>query len=233
MFNQPLFLKTLSRFAAALPAPYDVERVLPEFTQNVTAILGLSGSGVIAVKDGRLSFVTASGAPYEALERAQEQYQRGPCQQAIDTGKPVAVTDVRQEQHRWPEYAETARRFGVAGVAGVPMRVGDIVFGALNIYGHTARDWSTEDLDVAAVLASVATGYIVNASKVEQLQQVNEQLQQALSSRVLIEQAKGITAEHHGVPVGEAFLRMRVYARSNNAALRAVAESIIHDGLRV
>ena len=86
---------------------------------------------------------------------------------------------------------------------------------------------------MATVLADVATGYIVNALKVEQLEQLNGQLQQALSSRVLLEQAKGIIAEHHGITVDEAFSGMRECTRDHNFGLRAVAQAVVEDGPRM
>jgi GAF domain-containing protein len=190
-------------------------------------------SAVLLQDDGRLRFMTAVGSPYAEMERVEEQHQQGPCRDAVDTGQVVAVTDVRQETDRWGHYVRTARGLGIAGVAGVPMRLENRVVGALDLYGDEPRDWDQEDLDVATVLADVATGYIVNASKVEQLEQLNEQLQQALSSRVLIEQAKGIIAEHHGITVDRAFTGMRKYARDHNTGLRAVAQSVVEGGLRM
>jgi GAF domain-containing protein len=234
MFDQPLFFRTLSRFAAALPSEYDVQQVLVELAESATAILGLAGSGITLLQDdGRLSFMTAVGSPYAEMERVQEQHQQGPCRDAVDTGQVVPVTDVRQETGRWGEYVQTARRLGVAGVAGVPRRLGNRVVGALDLYGDQPSDWCQEDLDVATVLADIASGYIVNASKVEQLEQLNGQLQQALSSRVLVEQAKGIIAEHRGITVDEAFTGMRKYARDHNTSLRAVAQSVVESGLRM
>ena len=95
MYDQPLFLKTLSRFAVVLPARYDLETVLTELTESVTAVLGLSGAGVTMADDGRLRFVTAVSEASGDLERNQEQQQAGPCRDAYDTGDVVRVTDVR------------------------------------------------------------------------------------------------------------------------------------------
>ena len=91
------------------------------------------------------------------LERIQEEQQAGPCRDAYDTGEAVRVSDVRQESARWPEFSETAARVGVAGVAGIPMRLADQIIGALNLYSSQPRDWSDEDIAVAGVLADVAT----------------------------------------------------------------------------
>ena len=233
MYDQSLFLQTLSRFAKVLPAQYDLELALAELTESVAAVLGLCGSGVTMAEDGRLRFVTAVSQASGELERIQEQEQSGPCQDAYDTGEAVCVTDVRVETTRWPEFAAAASRLGVAGVAGIPMRLTNHTIGALNLYAPEPREWTEDDIAAAAVLADVATSYVINASKMRQQQQLSEQLQQALVSRVVIEQAKGITAQKHAVTVDEAFHLMRGHARSNNASIRAVAEAIVAVGLQV
>jgi GAF domain-containing protein len=225
VFDQSLFLQTLSRFARVLPAHYDLETAL--------AVLGLCGSGVTMVEDGRLRFVTAVSDSSGELERIQEHLQSGPCQDAFHTGEVVRVRDVRVESVRWPEFAAKATRLSVAGVAGIPMRLAGQIIGALNLYAAEPRDWSEEDLTVAGVLADVATSYVINASKIRQQQRLGEQLQHALESRVVIEQAKGITAQQNAVSVDQAYHLMRGHARSNNASIRAVAEAIVAVGLQV
>jgi len=233
MYDQPLFLHTLSKFAVVLPAHYDLEVALSELTESVTAVLGLCGSGVTMAEEGRLRFVTAVSQASGDLERIQEEQQAGPCRDAYDTGEAVRVSDVRQESTRWPEFAATAARVGVAGVAGIPMRLADQIIGALNLYSPRPREWSDEDIAVAGVLADVATSYVVNASKLRQQEQLSEQLQHALESRIVIEQAKGITAQQNAVTVEQAYQLMRQHARSNNASLRMVAEAIVAVGLHV
>jgi GAF domain-containing protein len=233
MYDQTLFLQTLSRFAVVLPAHYDLEAALSELTESVTAVLGLSGSGVTMADGGRLRFVTAVSQASGELERIQEEQQAGPCRDAYETGEVVRVSDVRQESARWPEFSATATRLAVAGVAGIPMRLADQIIGALNLYSPKPREWSDEDITVARVLADVATSYVVNASKLRQQEQLTEQLQEALESRVVIEQAKGITAYKHAVTIEQAYQLMRRHARSNNASLRLVAEAIVAVGLQV
>jgi GAF domain-containing protein len=233
VYDQPLFLQTLSRFAVVLPARYDLEASLSELTESVTAVLGLSGSGVTMAEDGRLRFVTAVSQASGELERNQEQHQAGPCRDAYETGEVVRVTDVRRESERWPQFATAATRLGVAGVAGIPMQLAEEIIGALNLYSPEPREWSDGDIAVASVLADVATSYVVNASKLRQQEQLSEQLQEALESRVVIEQAKGITAYKNAISVDQAYQRMRGHARSNNASLRMVAEAIVAVGLQV
>jgi GAF domain-containing protein len=233
MYDQPLFLQTLSRFAVVLPAHYDLEAALSELTESVTSVLGLSGSGVTMAEEGQLRFVTAVSEASGELERNQEEMQSGPCRDAYDTGEVVRVTDVRLESARWPEFSATAARLHVAGVAGIPMRLADQIIGALNLYAPQPREWSDEDIAVASVLADVATSYVVNASKLRQQQQLSEQLQEALESRIVIEQAKGITSQKNAVTIDRAYHLMRGHARSKNASLRTVAEAIVAVGLRV
>ena len=205
-----------------------------ELTESLTAVLGLSGSGVTMADDrGRLRFVTAVSQASGELERNQEEEQAGPCRDAYDTGDVVRVTDVRDESARWPEFSAAATRLAVAGVAGIPMRLDDKIIGALNLYSAQPRAWSDEDVAVAGVLADVATSYVVNASKLRQQEQLSEQLQEALDSRVVIEQAKGITSQQNSVTIDAAYQRMRAHARNNNASLRLVAEAIVAVGLKV
>jgi GAF domain-containing protein len=233
MYSQPLFLQTLSRFAVILPARYDLEAALSELTESVTAVLGLGGSGVTMAEEGRLRFVTAVSQVSAALERVQEEHQAGPCRDAYESGEVVRVTDVREESARWPAFSAAATQLAVAGVAGIPMRLDDQIIGALNLYSHEPRQWSDGDVAVAGVLADVATSYVVNASKLRQQEQLSEQLQAALESRVVIEQAKGITAHKNAVTIDQAYQLMRRHARNNNASLRVVAEAIVAVGLQV
>ena len=233
MYDQTLFLQTLSRFAVVLPARYDLEAALGELTESVTGVLALTGSGVTMAEEGRLRFVTAVSQASGELERNQEEQQAGPCRDAYDTGEVVRVTDVRRESSRWPEFSATAARLDVAGVAGIPMRLADQIIGALNLYAAGPREWSDEDIAVAGVLAEVATSYVVNASKLRQQEQLSEQLQHALESRVVIEQAKGITAQQNSVTIDQAYQLMRGHARNNNACLRTVPEAIVAVGLHV
>jgi GAF domain-containing protein len=221
------------RFAVVLPARYDLEAVLTELTESATEVLGLWGSGVTMADDDRLRYVTAEIQASGELERNQEWQQAGPCRDAYETGEVVRVSDVREESARWPEFAATSTRLGVAGVAGIPMRLADKIIGTLNLYSAEPREWSDKDIAVARVLADVATRYVVNASMLRQQEQLSEQLQHALESRVVIEQAKGITAQKNSVTVDQAYRLIRRHARNNNASLRMVAEAIVAVGLHV
>jgi GAF domain-containing protein len=233
MVDHSLFLDALSRFARELVEPYDVDVALGELTGHVTAVLGLAGSGVNLMRDGRLHFENALHAAAFDLEQAQHDHGRGPCLDAIRTGETVAITDLDPYSDRWPEYCEVARRHGVCSVAGIPLLLAGEAIGALNLYAQHRREWSVEDLRAARVFADMATGYLVNASKLDRQGQLNDQLQDALDQRVVIEQAKGITAQDHRTTVDAAFDLIRSYARNHNAGIHTVAEAIVNAGLRV
>jgi AmiR/NasT family two-component response regulator len=106
------------------------------------------------------------------------------------------------------------------------MRLGDQTIGSPSLYSTRPRLWSDQDI-------TVASSYLVNASKMHQLKELSVQLQQALESRIVIEQAKGITARQNGITINAAYKRIRRHARNNNASLRKVAEAIVAVGLRV
>jgi GAF domain-containing protein len=235
MYDQALLLQTLSRFAVVLPMRYDLQETLSELTESVTAVLGLCGSWVTVADAGELRPVNGLDQAFAELDRDHTQLHpfACPCRDAYSTGQVVRVTDVRHESDRWPDFSAAATRLSMAGVAAVPMRLADTIVGALNLYSPEPRDWSDEDIAVAGVLASMATSYIVNASKLAQQVQLSEHLQEALTSRVVIEQAKGIISEQKSVTLTQAYQLMSGHARSKNASMRMVAEAIVAVGLQL
>ncbi|MEO6142674.1 MAG: GAF and ANTAR domain-containing protein [Dermatophilaceae bacterium] len=235
MYDESLFMQALSRFAVVLPERYDLQEALSELTESVTGVLGLCGSWVTMADGGGLQFLTAVSQASADLERDHAHLHPFPCpcRDAYSTGEVVRVTDVREESGRWPEFSASATRLSIAGVAAIPMRLADQVVGALNLYSPEPREWSDKDVAVAGVLADMATSYVVNASTLRQQEQLSEQLQEALDSRVVIEQAKGITSQQHSITLDQAYQLIRGHARSNNASLRVVAEAIVAVGLKV
>ena len=233
-YDHGLFLQSLSRFTRTLLSPYDVDVVLGELAQNLTGVLGLTGSGVALASEGALQTVTAIPPHLVDLEQVQQDTQAGPCVEAVQTGTVIAVADLRQEPaDRWPVYHATAERLGMIAVAGIPLRLNNQTLGALNMYDAHPRDWSAADIEAASVMADMATGYLINASKLFQQQQVNQQLQSALDSRAIIEQAKGVIATAHGISVNDAFERIRRHARNHNAKVKDAAAAIVNLGMRI
>jgi len=136
------------------------------------------------------------------------------------------------ESTKWPQLTEAALGAGLVSVAGIPMTFDGRAVGSLNIYDDHVRDWTDQDTAAARVLADIATGYLVHASELDQARRVNEQLEAALESRLIIEQAKGVLAGERGITVDQAFAVLRKHARSRNAPMHAIAKAVVELGLR-
>jgi GAF domain-containing protein len=234
MPDQELFVVALSDFAHTLVGDYAVSDVLHDLSIRVTEVFEVSGAGVsLADADnGSIRFVTAIDELTTTIERLQENNQEGPCVDAHHSGKAIVVGDLRQNPERWPKLGPMALELGVVSVVGIPMHLNGTRLGALNIYDTSPRDWIPEDLAAAQVLANMGTSYVAHASELERQRRTSEQLSEALQSRILIEQAKGMLAAERRITVDEAFLILRDHARANNASLHAVAEAIVTLGLR-
>ena len=232
MADQKLLTQTLSEFASTLVKDFSISDVLHDLAERATAVVGADGAGVSLQHAGHLRFATALDEWSSNLERVQETEQAGPCVDALQAGEAVAVADLTEADRGWGAYGQAAREAGIVAVAGIPMRLNGEKIGTLNIYSNTRREWSEEDLGAAGVLADIATSYVINASKLAQQRRINEQLQEALDSRIVIEQAKGILSAERSIPIDEAFELLRQHARSHRAALRSVAEAVVNLGLR-
>lgn len=230
MYDHALFVEAVSRFTHGLLTPHDSLSVLEDLTETATSVLGLAGSGVLLAVDDVLTFATAFPEPVAALEQVQERDQRGPGIDACRSGHVVTVPDLALAGEQWSGYAAEAARRGLLAVAGIPLRLGGVRVGALSMYAATPREWLEEDVAAATALADVATGCLISASRLREKEQLAAQLQSALDSRVVIEQAKGIVAATEGTTIPEAFELLRRYSRDHNLSLRAVAGDVVHRG---
>src|SRR4051794_16765489 len=223
--NPETLVDSLERFAAALTSGYSIGDVLHNLTEEMAQVLDLSGAGVTLVHDGQQRFVTAAVEAIANLERAQENWQHGPCIDAVASAAPVAVPDIAagDASERWPEYTMAANTAGIQAAAGIPMLAEGAAIGAVNLYDSQPRHWSAQDLRIATIFASIATGYLTHASAAQQHQRTAEQLQQALSTRLIVEQAKGVLATKRETTVDDAFLTLRTYARDRQAPIHDVA----------
>ncbi len=232
MADQHLLTRTLSEFAATLVRGFAISDVLHDLAERVTVMLGVDSAGVSVQESGKLRVVAALDERSRRLQQVQERAQAGPCVDAWRSGQAVTVTDLSECASSWGTYPQQAREAGIVAIAGIPMRLAGKGIGALDLYSTRRRVWSADDLAAAHVLADMATCYVLNASELDRQRRINKQLQEALDSRVIIEQAKGVLAAELGVSVDRAFELMRRHARSHNANLRAVAKAVVHLGLR-
>jgi GAF domain-containing protein len=222
---------TLSAFARTLARGYEISDVLHDLTGRVRTLLGLAGAGISLLDHGRLQFVTSDSQRLSELELIQEELEAGPCGEAVRLSAPVLVADVAHIDRRWPRYAEGARARGIIAVAAVPMQASETI-GTLDLYDVHPRQWGDEAVRTAQVFADVAASYVRHTSELERERRLNDQLQAALTSRVIIEQAKGIIAAERSVSVDRAFEILRKHANDHNVTLRSVAEAVVRLGLR-
>ena len=232
MYDHDLFVRTISEFTGKLLNHYEVTDVLGDLAERLTRLFALAGSGVTVGLDGRLQVAVTVPPELAPLEKYQEDNQDGPCVEAYRTGEVVAIGDLATAEPRWVGYQAVAAEVGMRSVVGVPMKLGEMTFGALNMYQAAPRQWDQDELAAAEVLANMATAYLVNASSYNKQSQLSEQLQQALDSRVVIEQAKGVLAEAYGTDVDAAFELIRRHARNHNVKVRDVATAVVRLGLR-
>lgn len=183
-------------------------------------ILGADGAGVsVTDREGNLKFVAATSQPVVAIEQVQEKTQEGPCVSAFTSQTAVVVSDI-SDRTEWTSYTHKAQELGLAAVVGFPLRYGDRSLGAMNVYSFQPREWTDDDLDILQVFADMATAYLSRASELAEAKQLADQLQGALNSRIVIEQAKGIVAAQQGITVDRAFELIRAYSRHTRPDFR-------------
>lgn len=223
----------VSEYARTVLGRYEIGDVLYRLTDQSLPLLGVEGAGVsLGDEDGLLRFLTATDDSVVRVEEKQVESQQGPCHQAFRTGERMVVDDLRAvPADRWSDYAPFAVAHGYVSVAGIPMVIDGRTIGALNVYRHGAGPWDEDTLEDAQLVADMASGYIANDRTLAESRQLAEQLQRALASRVVIEQAKGVLAERHGTDVAAAFERLRAHSRSENERLHAVAQAVIEHRL--
>jgi GAF domain-containing protein len=227
-----VLVAVLARFAQNMHGRYDVTEVLYELGERVTEVLSVAGCGVsLGDADGQLRFASASSEAIAELERSQEHHQEGPCRTAFVSGEPFLCSDIA-ELDGYDSYRKAALEVGMSAVAGIPMFTNGVKLGALNVYDCAPRRWQADEVDAARILADVASAYVVHATELADARRLSEQLQYALDSRVITEQAKGLLAGVEDISVEEAFTRIRRYARQHQRSVRRVAEAVMQHDLR-
>ncbi|MFI6473147.1 GAF and ANTAR domain-containing protein [Streptomyces sp. NPDC050516] len=228
--NERLLAKTFVELADNLVADFDLIDFLRLLTDRCVGMLGASAAGVLlADRDGELRVMAASDEQVRLLELFQLQNDEGPCLDCYRTGTPVTVPDLRTETDRWPRFTTQAGLHGFRAVQALPMRLRDEVVGALNLFHADPGPFDPGSASVAQALADVATISLLQQRSTHRSTVLNEQLQTALNSRVLIEQAKGKLAERHGIDMEQAFTALRGYARAHNRRLSDVARVFVND----
>lgn len=219
--------------ADTLVSDFDVAHLFHELVVSCTEVLEAAQAALLLTDgEGELRVMATSNEDAHLVELLELENEGGPGMMAFRTGRPVSSGPLGDPdaQESWPEFAQAAQAAGFQGVVAVPMRLRDQVLGALSLF-LTQAELSDEDLTVAKALADLATIAIIQDRSTTDDRTLISQLQTALDTRVVIEQAKGIIVQDAGLTMEEGFSRIRSYARANNERLRTVAAMIVSGDL--
>ena len=221
-------LSAFIEFADTFIDDYDVVEFLHRLAARCVELLNASEAGImLADGDGTLRYVASSSERMRLIELFELQHDQGPCLDAYRDGVAVHTALTDDEHGRWPQFAPHALEVGFASVSALPMRLRSEVIGALNLFSSSATPLNDDEQLLAQALADVATIGILQERALKDARVVTSQLEAALDSRIVIEQAKGIVAERNAVSIDAAFTLLRSYARSNNFRLSETARQVI------
>jgi GAF domain-containing protein len=215
--------------ADTLVVGFDLIEFLHNLTLHAAEISGCTVGLVLVDERGQLHVMGASDDRAKTLEQFQVEQGDGPCHDCFHTGLAVVNTDLSEASEQWPGFAELAVSEGMQSVHAFPLRLRDRVIGAMNVFGREKRALSGDEVRVVQALADVATISLIQEQAIARAEVVNEQLQAALNSRVVIEQAKGAVARALDITVDEAFTVMRARARRDRVRLTAYALELLDD----
>lgn len=230
MIPQAQLLDFFVEVTDTLVDDFDLVEFLHNLTTKAAIVSGAASVGLVLTDhQDRVRFMASSNEEGKMLELFQIQSNDGPCLDAILSGRPVVNADLGDASEHWPLFAPAARAAGFQSVHAFPMRVRDQTIGALNIFGTDKMHFDPDDVRAVQALADVATIAILQERMRHEAEIVTEQLQTALNSRIVIEQAKGALARAEDVSTSEAFEIMRRTARSTGRRLHDIAFAIVDD----
>lgn len=228
MPDATLLVRTLVKLADSLVDDFDIVELLSLLSDRCVEVLGVSAAGVMLVApEGDLRVVASSSEAMRVLELFELQSDEGPCLDCFAGGEAVLNQDLTTVDGRWPRFAPFAVEAGFRTAHALPMRLRGTLIGALNLFSRSEGVLSEDSVVAGQALAAVATIAILQQRVVSEARLLNDQLNTALTNRVVIEQAKGVLAERNGMSMPAAFEAMRKYARDNNLLLARVAGHVV------
>jgi GAF domain-containing protein len=220
--------------ADTLVADFDVVDVLDQLVQACVDPLGSMAAGLLLDDQrGHLTVMASSAESSRLVELFQVQNEQGPCLDCYRTRQPVSVPDLTAAIGRWPLFAPVAIEQGFRSVHALPLRLRDNAIGALNLFHDESTPLDDDDLRIAQALADTATIGILQQRALNASSILSEQLQNALNSRIAIEQAKGVLAATGDVDMDRAFELLRSHARNNNLRISDLARQVATRSLDV
>ncbi len=228
MDSHNLLGHVFTRLADTLATDFDVVELAQQLVESAMTLLPVDAAGIlVADLDGRFQVLASNSEQAHLLELFQTEHERGPCVRAYHTGEAVIVDNLTVDIQRWPEFARRALEYGFQSVHALPMRMRADRVGALNLLRFDTGRLSADDAAIGQALADIATLGIMHRRIATQADMVNQQLQTALNTRTVIEQAKGMLAERGGIDTDRAFHLLRAHARSTRVRLVDIARAVV------
>jgi GAF domain-containing protein len=225
-------VETFALLADTLVAGFDVLDLLQTLVDACGSLLDTDAAGLLlADETGRLELAASTSEASRLVEVMQLSAYAGPCIETFRTGKVLSVPDIAQVSDEWRDFRIGALRHGFHAVVALPLRLRETRIGTLNLLNERVGDLGDDDIVVAQAFADVATIGILQDRALRESDVVRRQLQNALNSRVIIEQAKGVVAHTRKVSVEDAFTIIRDYARSHSLKLVDVASMLVNRSL--
>lgn len=219
---------TFVDLADSLVEDFDVVDLMMLLAERSVELLDAAAAGLLlADADGNLCLMAATSDALQVVELFQIQSDEGPCRDCFHSGVPVSTSDLADESARWPLFAPVAAAAGFRAAHALPLRLRGQVLGALNLFRSEPVALSRGDLATAQAFADVATIALLQSRALHDSQLIADQLQEALQSRIVIEQAKGILAQALGIEMDQAFARLRRHARSSGRRLADIAQGVV------
>ena len=207
---------------------FDVVDFLQMLTDRSVELLGADAAGLmLADQRGGLALMASTMERMRLLEVFELQIAEGPCRDCFLSGEPVVNVDLDDARDRWPTFTPAAVEAGFHATHALPLRLRGQIIGALNLFTDKPVRLSEQDVTVGQAMADIATIGLLHERTLHEKNVVSEQLQSALQSRVLVEQAKGMLSERAGITLTEAFSMMRSHARGNGVLLTTVAWQVL------
>jgi GAF domain-containing protein len=226
--RETLLSETFVALADTLVTDFDVIDFLSLLAQRCLTLFDAGEAGLLlADSNGKMQLAASSSHQMELLELLELQHDEGPCPDAYRSGTQIECTDLNDALDRWPTFAPAATEAGFRSALALPMRLRGNVIGALNLIRIDPGSLPAPDIAAAQALADVATIGLLQHRAAAESRVLTEQLQYALTSRVVIEQAKGVIAERLGLDMGDAFDLLRRYSRNQNQRLADTASGIV------
>jgi GAF domain-containing protein len=224
--RERLAVRAFLRLADTLVDEFDIVEFLQGLSADAVEVLGAEAAGVM-LADGRggLRLIASSEERMRLLELFEIQHDQGPCMDAYATGSSVQAS-AAEGQQRWPAFAPAAAADGFRHMCAVPLQLRGNTIGALNLFRATDDPFTADELEIAQAMARIAAIGLLQRRALDERALLTEQLQAALQSRVVIEQAKGMIAQSLSITVDDAFRTLRKRARDNNLELTELARRV-------